>query len=160
MSDIPFVVHSGVNNMIVGNGASSFIAIVDVVGGDVAAWGYVTESVGVRAGAVGMIAVATECTEIWGRGKVIGGVPIVSVPGAFLLVFSREVVHLDGFSHGKEFGAIGGWSWNRFFLSKIGVNAGPDLGANETVADGERPGAPFGKLSFQFSSSLQEVFVI
>ena len=109
---------------------------------------------GTRALAVGVVASLAEHAEIGGRREMICGVPVISVPGAFLLILTSKVVHFDGFGHGKEFRAIGGWSWNRFSLSKIGMNAGPDLGVNETVADGERPGAPFGKPSFQFSPSL------
>jgi hypothetical protein len=132
--------------MIVGNGASSFIAVVDVVGWDVATWGYVAESVWVRTFAVAVVASATEHAKIWGRREVVCGVPVVSIPGAFLFIFTSEVVHFNGFGHGEEFGSEGGWGWDRFSLSEIGVDARPDFGTDKSVTDGKRPGTPVSEL--------------
>ena len=115
---------------------------------------------GMGALAVGVVASSTKHAEIGGRREMVCSVPVISVPGLLLLIFTSEVVHFDGLGHGKESRVIGRWGWNRFSLSEIGVNTGSDLGADETVANGKRPAAPFHELSFQFMLGLQKIFIV
>ena len=155
MSHVSLVVRSCVGKKVtVSDRASSLVTVVDVVGGDVTAWGYVTEGMGVRACTVDVVAATTIHAEFGGRRKMICGVPVVPIPRALFLVFASQIVHFNGFSHGEELRAIRWWGWNRFCLSEIGVDTGSDFGANETVANGKRSAAPFSKFSLQFSFGL------
>ena len=155
MSHVSLVVRSCVGKkVIVSDRASSLVTVVDVVGGDVTAWGYVTEGMGVGACTVDVVAASTIHAEFGGRRKMICGVPVVPIPRALFLVFASQSVHFNGFSHGEELRAIRWWGWNRFCLSEIGVDTGSDFGANEAVTDSERSGTPLHKLRLQFTSGL------
>jgi hypothetical protein len=160
VAHVTFIIHAGVDNVVVGDGAPSFVAVVDVVSGDDAAGRDVAESMGMGAFVVYVVAASTVCAEGWGRWEGIGGVPVIPIPRVFLLVFASKVVKGDGVSHGEQFGSVGQRGRDGFPLAEIRVDVRPYFGVDESVANSHRSGTPVSKLVLQIPLGLQEILIV